>query len=112
MPKPCLKNLYPFGFSNFDQYGLLGGAVTSVSDFVAQNVNFIQTGATFKWGFFQPDQNALKQMAAMIESGEIKPLVERVYKFSEVLEAFEAVRSRKTDEGVKIRGKIVLDMEK
>ena len=111
-PGGTVVTLSPTLLSNIDQYGWLGGAFTSVSDFVAQNASFIQTGATFKWAFFQPDQSALKHLAAMIESGEVKPLVERVYNFSEVLEAFEVVRARRTDEGLKIRGKIVLDMEK
>jgi len=91
--------------NNVNQFGLLGGAVSSLSHMLQQNVNTFKDFRTTRWAFFRPDQSALISLSHLVSSGELKPVVGKVFDFSQAKEAYAAV-----EEG-NIGGKIVITMD-
>ncbi|MEO5943586.1 MAG: NADP-dependent oxidoreductase [Ferruginibacter sp.] len=60
--------------------------------------------ATYKYIWMHPDGAQLGQLRSMIEAGEIKPIVDKVYSFSESVEAMLQLATGRA------KGKIVIKM--
>jgi hypothetical protein len=63
-----------------------------------------QLGRRYIWGFMRPDGRALAQVAALVDRGLIRPLIDRVFPLSEVAAPHEYC------EAGAARGKLVLDL--
>lgn len=63
-----------------------------------------QLGRRYIWGFMRPDGRALAQVAALVDRGLIRPVIDRVFPLIEVAAAHEYCEA-----GV-ARGKILLDL--
>lgn len=95
---------------NTNQFGLLGGAVSSISHMMSQNVNTCKDLRTTRWAFFRPDQSALISLSHLVSAGELKPVVGKVFGFSQAKEAYAAVEEGKSGEEP-IQGKVVLTID-
>ncbi|XP_033325971.1 NAD(P)H oxidoreductase RTN4IP1, mitochondrial isoform X2 [Megalopta genalis] len=93
---PLLKNI--------DQHGLIAGAVKNVGELIRYNVPTVENKSCVKWGFFAPSQTGIKTLQEYVESGEVVPVVKKVYPFQELPVAYNRVAQGH------LRGKIVIDM--
>lgn len=93
---PLLKNI--------DQHGLIGGTVKNISELVKYNIPSADNRSFVKWGFFAPSQTGMKILHALVESGEVVPVVKKVYPFQELPLAYDRVAQGH------LRGKLVIDM--
>jgi len=86
---------------NTDRLGLFPGTVTSLASLARSNGRDL-CGHSESWGFFQSDNKALELLARLLEQKIIVPTVSKVFKFSQLSQAYtEALDS----------GKNVIDME-
>ncbi|KAL7298842.1 hypothetical protein TKK_0008581 [Trichogramma kaykai] len=93
---PLLKNI--------DEHGLVLGAVKNIGDLLKQNIPSDEIKSFVKWGFFAPSPTGIKTIQEFVESSKIVPVVQEVFAFRELPEAY-----KKVQEG-HLRGKIVIDM--
>ena len=93
---PLLKNI--------DQHGLIGGTVKNISELVKYNIPTADNKSFVKWGFFAPSQTGMKILHELVESGEVVPIVKKVYPFQELPLAYDRVAQGH------LRGKLVIDM--
>jgi NADPH:quinone reductase-like Zn-dependent oxidoreductase len=61
--------------------------------------------AEYKYLFMHPDAEDLNEIKSMIESGKIKPVVDKVYPFSESIEAFKHLATGRA------KGKVVVQIK-
>ncbi|XP_045196700.2 reticulon-4-interacting protein 1 homolog, mitochondrial-like [Mercenaria mercenaria] len=88
-----------------DKLGLIGGLAQSVADLNFMAIkSFSKGGVNFRWAFFMPNANALRKITLMVDAGQIQPVIDKVFKFEDLPEAYEKVGRRKG------RGKTVIDM--
>jgi len=91
---------------NTDTYGIPLGAIKSWVDISSQNFESITSkGALVQWGFFAPSKNGLKQLAKLVATEKVKPLVHNTFKFSDIPKAYQC------QQGGHLRGKIVVEMD-
>ncbi|XP_076646747.1 NAD(P)H oxidoreductase RTN4IP1, mitochondrial [Halictus rubicundus] len=93
---PLLKNI--------DQHGLIAGAVKNMGELIRFNVPTAENKSCVKWGFFAPSPTGIKTLQEFVESGEVVPVVKKVYPFQELSVAYNRVVQGH------LRGKIVIDM--
>ena len=60
--------------------------------------------ATYKFIFMQPSNTHLNEIKLLVEDDEIKPIIDKVYPFTESIEAFEHLASGRA------KGKIVIKL--
>ncbi|KAL0278488.1 UNVERIFIED_CONTAM: hypothetical protein PYX00_000304 [Menopon gallinae] len=91
---------------NVDDYGLLGGMIKNVGDFLFVNASAgcLPKSSSIRWGFFIPLERALTEITKDVEDGKILPCVHKIYSFDDVPNAYKHAA-----EG-HLRGKIVIDM--
>ena len=90
--------------SNTDRLGLLPGLAASLGSFLELNIN--KSSQQFKWAFYQPDSRALEIFRRLLDNKILKPCVNSVYSFDNLIDAYHRV------EAGHLIGKIVIDMEK
>ncbi|MGE3262957.1 MAG: NADP-dependent oxidoreductase [Bacteriovoracia bacterium] len=92
---PDFKFAKRVGLNIFLQFvcALLGWKVTKLSK---------KTGTSYTFVFVEPSGNQLAKIATLVESGKIKPVVDRVFPMNQVKEAFSYVALGRT------KGKVVL----
>ncbi|KAH0540056.1 reticulon-4-interacting protein 1, mitochondrial-like [Cotesia glomerata] len=93
---PLLKNI--------DNYGLIGGAMNIV-DLLKYNIPKKKDTSCVKWGFFIPSTTGLNALQKLVENEQLKPVLEEIYTFDKLPEAYKRVA-----EG-HLRGKVVIDMK-
>ncbi|XP_031570023.1 reticulon-4-interacting protein 1, mitochondrial-like [Actinia tenebrosa] len=91
-------NLAPPLLPNTDRLGLGLGIVSSGQSFLSSFAQkaFFKGGST-AWAFFVPNPGALDHVARLTETGQIRPVIQSLFPFNEVPEAFaqlEAGHSR------------------
>ncbi|CAL8090621.1 unnamed protein product [Orchesella dallaii] len=97
--------LSPPFLGNVDKYGIFGGTAKNLGDLVMSNLKSWTDGKVVtKWAFFIPAGDPLQNFADLIEKQRINPVIQSVYKFSEIPDAY-----RKLEEGHS-RGKVVVDL--
>ncbi|ODN02156.1 Reticulon-4-interacting protein 1, mitochondrial [Orchesella cincta] len=97
--------LSPPFLGNVDKYGIVGGTAKNVGDLIMSNLKSFADGkAVTKWAFFIPAGDPLQTFADLIEKQRINPVIQSVYKFAELPDAY-----RKLEEG-HLRGKIVVEV--
>lgn len=93
---PLLKNI--------DHHGLIAGMVRNIGELVKYNIPIMENTSFVKWGFFIPSRVGIKALQSFIESGEVVPVVKKVYRFQELPLAYDRVAQGH------LRGKLVIDM--
>lgn len=91
---------------NFDQNGLLGGTVTTITDALIDTLNGAEFGINFRWAYYLPNPKALAYIAQLVEQDFIKPYTSEVYQFDQALDAYEALEKKQN-----LMGKIVLNFK-
>ncbi|GFQ93190.1 reticulon-4-interacting protein 1, mitochondrial [Trichonephila clavata] len=88
---------------NADDRGIVIGTLTSAIQASFDTAMSLKDGRTFRWGYFVPNGCALKSIAKLVDNKQINPVIEKIYKFEEVPEAFEKISRGHA------RGKTVID---
>ncbi|XP_074547436.1 NAD(P)H oxidoreductase RTN4IP1, mitochondrial [Halichoeres trimaculatus] len=78
----------PF-FENTDQLGIPDGMLQNFATVFYKVVKHLANGVHYRWGFFQSDRIALDIIGDMVDAGEIRPVVDETFSFSQVPQAFE-----------------------
>lgn len=93
--------------ANTNSSGLLLGGARSLAELGAANVRALaERGATVRWAYFVPNAQALSTIAEYADAGKVKPVIDEVFPFVKMKEAYEKV-ARGENRG----GKIVVDFE-
>ncbi|XP_071955911.1 reticulon-4-interacting protein 1 homolog, mitochondrial-like [Antedon mediterranea] len=93
----------PF-LTEMDRRGAVLGALSASTIMFKKAMAASKQGGKFRWAFANPNAQGLETVAKLVNEGQIKPVIDRVYTFQEVPEAFEQLRKGHA------RGKIVIDM--
>ncbi|KAL6255121.1 hypothetical protein P5V15_013451 [Pogonomyrmex californicus] len=89
---------------NFDHHGLIVGMARNLRDILKFNIPSANNKSCVKWGFFIPSQTGIKVLQKFVENEEIVPVVQEVYPFQELPQAYERLKQGH------LRGKLVIDM--
>lgn len=76
---------------NTDRLGLADGMMQSVVTVGCKVVKNLRKGVHYRWGFFAPSGSALDEISEMVDAGKVSPVVEEVFSFAQVPEAFQKV---------------------
>lgn len=90
---------------NFDQYGMVSGTMTTLSDAILDTLNGIQRGVSFRWAYYLPNNKALAYIAELVERSAIKPFTTNVFDFDNAIDAYESMEQRP------VNGKVVLQYQ-
>lgn len=80
----------PF-LQNTDRLGLADGMMQSAVTVGCKVVKNLRKGVHYRWGFFAPSGSALDEVSEMVDAGKVCPVVEEVFSFAQVPEAFQKV---------------------
>lgn len=84
--------LVPPVLNDTDNYGLFLGTIKSGLTFVQNNVQTLCGGkGTLKWGFFIPANHGIEFLKRLVENGQMKSIVDSVYDFNSMKEAYQKV---------------------
>jgi len=113
---------------NFDHHGLVMGMIQNLGDLLKFNIPKMENKSCVKWGFFIPSQTGINVLQNFVEnekvcseipktcvyftkdsvifnSGfQIVPIVQQVYPFQDLPEAYERMKQGH------LRGKLIIDM--
>lgn len=89
---------------NIDDMGMVNGLFKSAKDLLCKNAAALSEGRTYRWCFFMPNPNALKQITEMLASHKIRPVIDKVFPFGETPEAYHYVINGHA------RGKTIISM--
>uniref|UniRef100_A0AC35TS94 PKS_ER domain-containing protein n=1 Tax=Rhabditophanes sp. KR3021 TaxID=114890 RepID=A0AC35TS94_9BILA len=89
-----------------DRYGLPLGLLSVACKHFARSFESAKSGRWYSYAFFMPNKDCMNYLGEALESGKIKPIVERVMSFDQMAEAYDIVGK------VHGRGKTVIDYEK
>ncbi|CAN9502007.1 unnamed protein product [Ophioblennius macclurei] len=80
----------PF-LQNTDRLGLADGMMKTAVTVGGKALKHLMGGVHYRWGFFAPSGPALDEVRDMVDAGQIRPVVEETFSFSQVPEAMEKV---------------------
>uniref|UniRef100_A0AC35TUM9 ADH_zinc_N domain-containing protein n=1 Tax=Rhabditophanes sp. KR3021 TaxID=114890 RepID=A0AC35TUM9_9BILA len=89
-----------------DRYGLPLGLLSTACKHFARNFDSLRSGRWYSYAFFTPNKDCMKYLGDALETGKMKPKVERIMGFDQMAEAYEVVGK------LHGRGKTVIDYEK
>ncbi|XP_038051901.1 reticulon-4-interacting protein 1, mitochondrial-like [Patiria miniata] len=89
-----------------DSQGAVLGSLSSSFNLIKKALQTAKVGGKYRWAFATANAEALKKVAALVEEGKIRPVVNKVFPFTETPEALRAV------EAGRARGKIVISVVK
>lgn len=95
----------PF-LQNTDRLGIADGMMQTAATMATKALKHLTKGVHYRWGFFAPSGPALDEIREMVDAGQIRPVVEDIFRFSEVSKAFEKVEKGHA------RGKTVVEISK
>jgi reticulon-4-interacting protein 1, mitochondrial len=87
-----------------DEFGLEVGLQKADELLASRRAEQASLGRHYHWGFMRPDGQALAEVARLVERGQVKPLVDRIYPLKRIADAHEYCESGQA------QGKIVIDM--
>lgn len=87
---------------NTDRYGLVPGLMSTGSQLLYRNMSNFAKGRLYYYAFFQPDKDAMEQLSHMLDTNQLEPVIENVFKFNDLPQGYE-------EAGKSGRGKTVLD---
>ncbi|GAB1606996.1 quinone oxidoreductase PIG3-like isoform X1 [Argonauta hians] len=94
----------PF-LSDTDTHGIPFGFLRSASSLGCNILDNLKNGQSYRWAFFVANQRALQYIGDMVDHGKIKPVVDKVFPFHELKEAYDHVEAGHS------RGKTVIDVK-
>ncbi|NXU57270.1 RT4I1 protein, partial [Turnix velox] len=89
---------------NMDKLGVADGMLQTGVTVGSKTVKHLLKGVHYRWAFFMPSGPSLDEIAELVDSGKIQPVIDEVFSFSEVPKAFQKL------EGGHARGKTVIDV--
>ncbi|KAK6986604.1 reticulon-4-interacting protein 1 mitochondrial [Biomphalaria glabrata] len=89
---------------NCDDFGTVPGLFKAALSAGVDTFKGLTSGRSVRWAIFTPNGSALDRVKQMVETEQIKPVVQETFPFSKVREGF-----KKVSEG-HLRGKIVIDV--
>lgn len=93
--KPWMGSSYvtlsPPLLRNIDDMGLVAGLCRSTRQVLSKNAATLSEGRTYKWAFYMPNPWALKQITKMLANKKIRPVIDKVFSFTETPEAYRYV---------------------
>ncbi|KAM9842807.1 NAD(P)H oxidoreductase RTN4IP1, mitochondrial isoform 2-T2 [Aulostomus maculatus] len=95
----------PF-LQNTDTLGIADGMIQTAATMATKAVKHLVRGVHYRWGFFAPSGPALDEIREMVDAGQIRAVVEEIFSFSQVPQAFEKVEKGHA------RGKTVVQINK
>ncbi|KAG5265677.1 hypothetical protein AALO_G00245090 [Alosa alosa] len=93
----------PF-LQNTDTLGIADGMFQTTITVASKAAKHLCKGVHYRWGFFAPSGPTLDDIKEMVDSGQVKPVVEETFSFSQVPQAFLKV------EAGHARGKTVVNV--
>ncbi|KAM9777456.1 NAD(P)H oxidoreductase RTN4IP1, mitochondrial [Neosynchiropus ocellatus] len=94
----------PF-LQNTDLLGVADGMLQTAATVATKAIKHLVKGVHYRWGFFAPSGPALDDVAEMVDAGQIRAVVDEVFSFSQVPQAFEKM------ENGHARGKTVVQIK-
>ncbi|KAL0965059.1 hypothetical protein UPYG_G00276220 [Umbra pygmaea] len=85
-----------------DSLGLLNGAMQAGCTLTQKAFKNMCNGVFYRWAYFSPDGPVLDEVCRLVNAGKILPVVEAIFPFSKVPQAFQKL------EGGHARGKTVV----
>ncbi|NWW36054.1 RT4I1 protein, partial [Panurus biarmicus] len=89
---------------NMDKLGVADGMLQTGVTVGSKTLKHLFFGVHYRWAFFMPSGPNLDEIAELVDSGKIKPVIDEVFSFSEVPKAFLKL------EGGHARGKTVINV--
>ncbi|CAG2179704.1 unnamed protein product, partial [Oppiella nova] len=77
--------------ANTDRYGVLFGTGLSALTAIKQTIDGCSQGYSSRWAYYWANPGALREITRAVQSNQIKPIVERVYAFNEIPDAYGRV---------------------
>lgn len=87
---------------NFDDKGFLFGGIDSIKTLLSTNIN---KGGTVKWGYFIPLPNGIQYLKELVESDQLKPIIDSKFHFNDLPKAYERVTNGH------LRGKVAINYD-
>ncbi|XP_019940706.1 reticulon-4-interacting protein 1 homolog, mitochondrial [Paralichthys olivaceus] len=78
----------PF-LQNTDLLGVADGMMQTAATVATKALKHLVKGVHYRWGFFAPSGPALDEIREMVDVGQIRPVVEETFRFSQVPQAME-----------------------
>ncbi|XP_053291373.1 reticulon-4-interacting protein 1 homolog, mitochondrial [Pleuronectes platessa] len=78
----------PF-LQNTDMLGIADGMMQTAATVATKALKHLVKGVHYRWGFFAPSGPALDDIREMVDAGQIRPVVEETFRFSQVPQALE-----------------------
>ncbi|XP_055932587.1 reticulon-4-interacting protein 1, mitochondrial-like isoform X2 [Argiope bruennichi] len=88
---------------NADERGLVLGTFMSGLQASYDTAMSLKDGRSFRWAYFVPNGCTLKSIAKLVDNRQVNPVIEKVYKFEDIPQAYEKVAKGHA------RGKTVID---
>ncbi|PVD29149.1 hypothetical protein C0Q70_11746 [Pomacea canaliculata] len=89
---------------NADTFGYVPGLAKSAFSLGSNLLKGVTGGRHYRWAIFVPNSYALSKVGHLVQRTEIRPVIEQVYPFKELSEAYANVEKGHN------RGKTVVDM--
>ncbi|NXF86838.1 RT4I1 protein, partial [Eubucco bourcierii] len=89
---------------NMDKLGVADGMLQTGVTVGSKTLKHLLKGVHYRWAFFAPSGPSLDEIAELVDSGKIQPVIDEVFTFSEVPKAFQKL------EGGHARGKTVINV--
>ena len=88
-----------------DEEGIVTGGLKTIFGLASKNMCSVTNsyGSTLRYGYFTPNPIALKRITDLIQNEKIIPIIQEVFKFSDLPKAYDKVSNGS------LRGKIILD---
>ncbi|XP_039603809.1 reticulon-4-interacting protein 1 homolog, mitochondrial [Polypterus senegalus] len=89
---------------NTDRLGIADGMLQTGVTIGTKALKHLCRGVHYRWGFFAPNGPALDEFSELVDVGKVRPVIEQVFQFSELPQAFQKVENGHS------RGKTVISI--
>lgn len=87
-------------------YGLILGGTKSAFNYLKNNLkSLFWKRATLKWGFFKPESHGIEYLKKIVESGQMKTIIDSTFEFSQMKDAYQKMANGH------LRGKIIIKIK-
>ncbi|MBJ7483665.1 zinc-binding dehydrogenase [Brevundimonas sp.] len=87
-----------------DQFGLEDGIARGEAFLADRKAQQARLGRRYEWAFMKPNGAALRTIAALVDEGRIRPVIDRVYGLDQIVDAHLYCETKQA------QGKIVIDI--
>ncbi|XP_014784767.1 reticulon-4-interacting protein 1 homolog, mitochondrial [Octopus bimaculoides] len=88
-----------------DTHGVPAGFLRSAGSLGCNILENLKNGQSYRWAFFIPDWRALRCIGQLVDNGQIKPVIDKVFPFHQLPHAYNHVEAGHS------RGKTVIDVK-